>query len=182
MCQIDAVVIGLGGGGLPMHLAETFRQMHITLCELDPSVVEIATKYFGVELNDQMEAKIGDGLELIQEIEESDIIVVDVDSKDITVGMTCPPVAFVQVDFIQRSFQTLKPKGVLVINMSCRDEKLYKEAMERISQVFSDGTVLELEASEEDVNRVVFAIKDWKIQTLKETFALDLVEQLNRVV
>lgn len=40
-----------------------------------------------------------------------DAIMFDVDSKDLTVGMSCPPPAFVEKPFLQKVKTTLKPEG-----------------------------------------------------------------------
>lgn len=40
-----------------------------------------------------------------------DAIMFDVDSKDLTVGMSCPPPAFVEKPFLQKVKSILKPEG-----------------------------------------------------------------------
>lgn len=40
-----------------------------------------------------------------------DAIMFDVDSKDITVGMSCPPPAFVEKPFLEKVKTILKPEG-----------------------------------------------------------------------
>lgn len=40
-----------------------------------------------------------------------DAIMFDVDSKDLTVGMSCPPPAFVEKPFLQKVKTILKPEG-----------------------------------------------------------------------
>lgn len=40
-----------------------------------------------------------------------DAVMFDVDSKDLTVGMSCPPPAFVEKPFLQKVKTILKPEG-----------------------------------------------------------------------
>ena len=45
---------------------------------------------------------------------QRDVIILDVDSKDVTVGMSCPPAAFVEVKFLKSIDRILKPTGKLL--------------------------------------------------------------------
>ena len=100
-----ACVIGLGGGGLLNFLQYAFQHVvKLTVVELDPSVVEIAEKYFGFTPNDDsIRVVVGDGLQVGPNAEKQDdnhtwipdtsfepeslsFLVIDVDSKDKTVG------------------------------------------------------------------------------------------------
>ena len=170
--KMSTLVIGLGGGALPMHLYTTFDQMQLTVCELDQDIVHVATDFFGFVENRRMQVTVGDGLDLLKKntLEEScQCIIVDVDAKDTSVGMSCPPVAFVQEEFLTNVYEALTPQGVLVMNISSRNEKVYMEALETLLTQFGRcGTVLQLAASEEDVNRVVFAVKDRSITNVSE--------------
>jgi len=108
---------------------------------------------------------IGDGLEYIRNLattlaatpdstQLADIIVLDVDSKDVSVGMSCPPAAFVESSFLQSIKQSLVPEGVLILNLVARSDSLYKQTIDTIKAVFAQ--VLEL-GTDEDVNRIIFA-------------------------
>jgi spermidine synthase len=44
-----------------------------------------------------------------------DVIMFDVDSKDSTVGMSCPPSAFVETSFLEKVRNLLTPKGMLTL-------------------------------------------------------------------
>ena len=49
------------------------------------------------------------------------LLVIDVDSKDAGVGMSCPPVPFVSTAYLSRLRELLTHDGVLAINVSARD-------------------------------------------------------------
>ena len=51
-----ALVVGLGGGGLPVYLRHN-TTLEILAVELDPAIVEIATEWFGFQSDEQL--KVG---------------------------------------------------------------------------------------------------------------------------
>jgi hypothetical protein len=167
----SGVVIGLGGGGLVNFLYQVLTNNILSVVELDESVVTVAQRYFGFDKSDSSKLKvhIGDGLALAGD-EESDglhaaakeslnFIAVDVDSKDNTVGMSCPPQAFVSVVYLTTLKMLLKPTGLVAINVSARDPAMFDLVIERVKEVFDTVFISRQEEEEEkdDVNVVVFA-------------------------
>ncbi|KAF2988152.1 hypothetical protein EK904_013686 [Melospiza melodia maxima] len=65
-----------------------------------------------------------------------DAIMFDVDSKDLTVGMSCPPPAFVEETFLQKVKTILKPEGVFVLNLVCRDSRLKESVLGALRAMF----------------------------------------------
>jgi hypothetical protein len=64
-------------------------------------------------------------------------IALDVDSKDSTVGMSCPPVPFVSIPYLERLRSILVDEGVLAINVSARDPDMLVMAKKQVSEVFT---------------------------------------------
>lgn len=62
----NIAVIGLGGGGLCMFLRQYLPQAKITAVDIDPAMLDVATKWFGLEQTEQMEIKIEDGLKFLE--------------------------------------------------------------------------------------------------------------------
>ena len=164
------VVIGLGGGGLLNFLQATLPSTHVTVVELDASIVTVAEKYFGFVRNDQTTVRVGDGLSLIPSDEESkindsivlepsslDFIAMDVDSKDSTVGMSCPPQAFVEVPYLIRLKSLLHPDGWLIMNVSARDPAMFELVKTNVQAVFGSIFCSDNDKESEDVNVVLFA-------------------------
>ncbi|HOM16070.1 MAG TPA: fused MFS/spermidine synthase [Thermoguttaceae bacterium] len=56
-----ALFIGLGGGTLPIVLRQYYPNIHIDSIELDPEVVEVARRYFGLREDERMRVYTGDG-------------------------------------------------------------------------------------------------------------------------
>ncbi|CAH2001857.1 unnamed protein product [Acanthoscelides obtectus] len=98
--KINISVIGLGGGGLCSFLHKFIPKSNILGVDIDPEMLKIATEWFGFQQNDRLQAKIQDGLEYIKEAAQNggelNAILFDVDSKDSSVGMSCPPRQFLE--------------------------------------------------------------------------------------
>ncbi|GMF26582.1 unnamed protein product [Phytophthora lilii] len=176
------LVLGLGGGCLAQYLHDNVPGMDVTACELDPTIVTVAEQYFGFHQDEHMRVVVADALKFVaeqsvaSEKQTFDSIIVDVDAKQRDVGMSCPPVSFVEDAFLAHVHSLLAPRGVLLINVSCRDSGLYKEIIARLQRVFSGSrAVLALKPSEQDVNSVVFIRK----ADTKEPDAKALLQQLH---
>ena len=61
---------------------------------------------------------------------------IDVDSKDQSVGMSCPPVAFTSVSYLLSVRESLAEGGVLAINVSARDGKERDNVAARLGETF----------------------------------------------
>ncbi|XP_009570537.1 PREDICTED: methyltransferase-like protein 13, partial [Fulmarus glacialis] len=82
-----------------------------------------------------------------------DAVMFDVDSKDLTVGMSCPPPAFVEKPFLQKVKTILKPEGVFVLNLVCRDARLKESVLATLREVFP---LLYARRIEGEVNEILF--------------------------
>ena len=163
------MVIGLGGSGLVNFLLHVLKNLHLTVVELDSSVVTIAEKFFGFETNNMVTTFIGDGLKVTGDLEKEsgitvqmesfDFIAIDVDSKDTSVGMSCPPLAFVDVPYLAMLKGLLRENGILVINVSARDPAMFSLVKNHLEQVFDSIFVSadDLDDEKQDLNLVVFA-------------------------
>ncbi|KAF6074399.1 eEF1A lysine and N-terminal methyltransferase [Phyllostomus discolor] len=82
-----------------------------------------------------------------------DVIMFDVDSKDPTLGMSCPPPAFVDQPFLQRVRRILTPEGVFILNLVCRDPGLKEAVLGGLKAVFP---LLYVRRIEGEVNEILF--------------------------
>ncbi|XP_030582494.1 eEF1A lysine and N-terminal methyltransferase [Archocentrus centrarchus] len=154
---VSVLLVGLGGGGLPQFLRDFMPNMTIEVVELDPVVLEVAKQWFGFQPDDHLTVTLGDGLERICALEKEgghlfDAIMFDVDNKDRTLGMSCPPAAFVETPILQKVRNLLTPRGLFILNLACRDLALRKSVLERVSGVFP--TILSRKI-EEEINEVL---------------------------
>ena len=75
------------------------------------------------------------------------VVVIDVDSKDTTVGMSCPPTAFVAPGFLAKVRRALVPGGVLVVNVAARSQAMYESTLEAIQAELARWPAAAREAS-----------------------------------
>ncbi|XP_029563310.1 eEF1A lysine and N-terminal methyltransferase isoform X1 [Salmo trutta] len=139
--DVSVLLVGLGGGGLPQFLRDFVPGARVEVVEQDPAVLEVAQGWFGFTPDDRLTVTLGDGLERINNIEREgghqyDVIMFDVDSKDPSLGMSCPPPAFVETAFLERVGKLLTPRGVFMLNLVCRDSALKKSVLGRVRGVF----------------------------------------------
>ncbi|KAF7016228.1 hypothetical protein CFC21_029888 [Triticum aestivum] len=132
--------------------------------ELDPMMEEVATKYFGFSMDEQLKVHLGDGIKFIEENAHSEpngkdsdavrILIVDVDSSDLSSGLSCPPANFVEDAFLMSAKKFLSAGGLLIINLVARSSAVREMVISRLKAVFENLYSLQLE---EDVNEVLFA-------------------------
>ncbi|XP_010870295.2 eEF1A lysine and N-terminal methyltransferase [Esox lucius] len=138
---VSVLLVGLGGGGLPQFLRDFVPGARVEVVELDPAVLKVAQGWFGFTPDDRLIVTLGDGLEHIKNLEREgghqyDVIMFDVDSKDPSLGMSCPPPAFVETAFLERVGKLLTPRGVFMLNLVCRDSVLKNSVLSRVRGVF----------------------------------------------
>ena len=107
----SVVVIGLGAGMLPTLLAARAPSIATTSIEIDPEVIEIASKYFAFAPDANDRVIVGDGRrELERQVDRADVIVVDAFYSDSI------PFHLVTKEFDALCFRKLGPNGVLAVN------------------------------------------------------------------
>ncbi|NXN80288.1 MET13 protein, partial [Bombycilla garrulus] len=156
--ELAVLVVGLGGGSLPLFVHDYFSLARVAVVELDPSMLEVATRWFGFSQGDRMQVHVCDGLDYVAKLAaeapaQYDAIMFDVDSKDLTVGMSCPPPAFVEKPFLQKVKTILKPEGVFMLNLVCRDTQLKESVLATLRDVFP---LLYVRHIQGEVNEILF--------------------------
>ncbi|XP_067893889.1 eEF1A lysine and N-terminal methyltransferase isoform X1 [Heterodontus francisci] len=152
------LVVGLGGGSLPLFIHDYFSQSTVDAIEIDPVVLEVATTWFEFSQDDRMKVILADGLNYIRTLADAgngsyDVIMFDVDSKDTALGMSCPPLAFVDDVFLQKVRNLLAPQGLFILNLVCRDHILKEKVMTVIKGVFP---LIYLQKIEGEVNEILY--------------------------
>jgi SAM-dependent methyltransferase len=150
----DIVLVGLGGGALATALQALVPSVKIRVVELDGAVVDVAERWFGFS-RAGVDVTVGDGLAAFDDVSEADVVVIDVDAKDASLGMSCPPAAFLEPAYLQKVKRTLRPGGVCVVNIVARSEKSFSRAMVDLRAVFDDIRICD--PTDDDVNRVCVA-------------------------
>ncbi|BES89337.1 Methyltransferase-like protein [Nesidiocoris tenuis] len=156
MSQI--LVIGLGGGSLCSYLRKALPKSVITAVELDPEMKDVAVKYFGLVEDKQLLIYIKDGLEFMKEISDEgttkyDVVMFDVDNKDIITGLSCPPPSFLEMETLKTVHSILNPDGVFILNLVTRDLKLSFDIRKRLIDIFSTIGSFKLD---DDLNEIIY--------------------------
>jgi len=165
------LVVGLGGGSLPNYIHSTFPLSNVHVVEIDPAIVRVAQDQFSFTPGDRLTVSTTCGLAYIKDTSEKfSVIMLDVDSKDISSGMSCPPPSFLESQFLDTLSSRLAPGGMLVLNLVCRDSVLRASLMEDLSRVWSSIISYKLD---EEVNEIIFCSTNEKLKTgeVKKTFS-----------
>ena len=100
-------------------------------------------------------------------------VIIDVDSKDRSVGMACPPPPFIEQGYLRQIHRVLRPDGILVVNLSARDPSMLEGAYQNVAAVFpsvflTDGNSghdgdEKLDEEREDLNIALFATRSHSV-------------------
>ena len=108
------LMIGLGGGTLPMALGELYPQAEMHVVEIDPAVVRVAREHFGFDPGPQVRIFTQDGRvfvkRAVQRGETYDLIMLDAFNGDYI------PEHLMTQEFLEEVASLLTPDGVLAAN------------------------------------------------------------------
>jgi len=108
------LVIGLGGGSLPMALAKAVPEASVDVVEIDPAVARVAERFFGFRTGPSMRVEVADGRAFVQAAarrgDRYDIVMLDAFDEAYI------PRHLSTVEFIREVRSILQPGGVLAAN------------------------------------------------------------------
>jgi spermidine synthase len=118
------LVIGLGGGTLPMFLRQHYPTLAIDVVDIDPDVVDVARKFFGFKEDDRLRAHVADGRKFIEACEEPyDLILLD------AYGSDSIPYHLATREFLVATRRALTPGGVVVGNIWGQNSNVLYDSM-----------------------------------------------------
>ena len=133
--EIDRVLF-IGGGGFtgPRIFADKYN-VTVDAVEIDPEVVDVAKRYFGVEESDRLRIHSQDGRRFLRETDETyDLIVLDAYKKDKV------PFHLTTVEFMRLAESRLSDDGILFMNLisgaSGPASRFYRSEYKTASRVF----------------------------------------------
>ncbi|XP_071947515.1 eEF1A lysine and N-terminal methyltransferase-like [Antedon mediterranea] len=161
------LLIGLGGGGLPVVLHSMFPTIELDVVELDPAIIKIAQDRFGVVPDQRLQLLEGDGIRFIVDNSQTnnnvyDVICFDVNASE---GSIWPPKEFLQKTFLLKVQTLLKQKGLFALNFGCREDNLKASSLATIKEVFPAMIIKPIEG---EVNCVVCASSNIDQQVWQE--------------
>jgi len=110
--NFKCLILGVGGGTLIQMIFKSFPQAEITGIEIDPQMINLGKKYFGLGEIPNLKIFLDDALEKIQDLEfrEYDLILVD-----LYCGQEFPAEAESEI-FLKTLEKILTPRGVVIFN------------------------------------------------------------------
>jgi spermidine synthase len=108
----NMLFIGLGGGSAPKRMWRDFPELRIQVAELDPEVVKVARRYFGLPSDPRLAVAVEDGRRyLARDDRRWDVIVIDAFYSDSI------PFHLTTREFLDLARSRLAPGGVIVTNV-----------------------------------------------------------------
>lgn len=132
------LVVGLGGGSLPMFLRKFYPDATIDAVDIDPEVVNVAKKFFGFREDLLMNAHVADGRQFIEEVQQPyDLIFLD------AFGSDSIPEHLTTKEFLNAVRRAVKPGGVVVSNLwDLGINPLYDSMLGTYREVFDELLLL----------------------------------------
>ncbi len=126
------LMIGLGGGRTSWYLHRFMPDLRVTAVELDPQVIELAEKYFGLQNEANYRLATGDGrIFLMKEKQQYDLILIDAYRGPFV------PFHLLTREFFQIVKQRLRPGGRVVQNIE-PTTMLFDSAVATLKSVFEN--------------------------------------------
>lgn len=159
------LVVGLGGGTLPMFLRKHYPDAAIDAVDIDPEVVAVAKKFFGFREDPLMKAHVADGRRFIEQSREPyDVIFLDAYGSD-----TIPRHLTTQ-EFLQAVRRAVAPDGVVVGNLwGGGINPLYDSMVRTYQEVFDEVLILDVRSS---ANKILLALPGGRTPDRDELMAL----------
>lgn len=148
----NALFVGMGIGAMPRFMAKHFPETTIEVAEIDPTVVNIAKKYFSFKETERMTVKEEDGRQFIKRSKKGyDIIFLDAyQGENIPFHLTTR-------EFLQEVKARLNKGGVVVSNiLASNRNKFFTAMVKTYSAEFPNLTIFKGKAS----NNYVFVATD----------------------
>lgn len=154
----------------------------VTAVDIDEAILDVAKTYFGLQTEgDKLDLVVADGLEYLKsakvENKKYDAILFDVDSKDSSLGISCPPKQFIEKEALDNVKECLLEDGIFVLNLVCRDDSLKGEIIETLKRTFAVAVSYKLE---DEVNEIVFCSKSKKADL--KAMLKDAMEDVNGAI
>ncbi len=146
------LIVGLGGGSLPMFLHKHYPAAGIDVAEIDRDVADVAKKFFGFVDDELLRVHVGDGRQFIERARRADYDVIFLDAF----GAHDVPKQLTTQEFLQITRRALKPNGVVVSNVwRAASNPLYDSMVRTHQEAFEELFILDVPG---DVNNIFLAL------------------------
>ena len=159
--HIDRVlVIGVGGGSIPMFLRKHYPSAHIDVVDIDPQIIALAKQYFNFVENRSLISHAQDGRTFIENVQKPyDLIFLDAFTA---AGI---PKHLATKEFLLAMKNALNASGAIITNMwsTATANPLYRPMLRTYQEVFDEVYTLRVPKAG---NKVVIALPIFKKVTL----------------
>ena len=133
----NALILGLGGGTVAHLLTQKFGPIPIDAVEIDPLIVEIGKKFFGLDKLPNLNIIVGDAIDAIRNPTDHSLLTTyySLIIVDLYCGSKYPSEAE-SPSFFAALKRLTHPKGVIVFNRI--SGKRYSEFEEKLKEHFTD--------------------------------------------
>lgn len=137
------LVVGLGGGTLPMFLRKYYPEAAIDAVDIDPEVVAVAKRFFGFREDELMQAHVADGRRFIERVRQPyDAIFLD------AFGSDSIPAQLTTQEFLQAVRRAVTRGGVVIGNLWGRSANpLYDSMVRTYQEGFDELFILGVQGS-----------------------------------
>jgi len=155
------LVVGLGGGTIPMFLHKHFPKAGVDVVDIDPVVVQVAKRFFGFREDARVKVHVADGRRFIEQSRTPyDWIILD------AYGADNIPAHLTTAEFLQSVRRTLSHRGVVAANLWARHlNPQYDSMLRTYQEVFPEVAVIRVPGAG---NRIVLALPYRDHFTLQE--------------
>lgn len=131
----SVLIIGLGGGTLPVALHKLLPEAVIDTVELDPAVLRVAQRFFGYETGPRQRVHVEDGRAFVEragrEGRRYDMVMLD------AFGVDYIPAHLLTLEFLRHVRSILAPGGLVVANSFTRS-RMYERESATYAAVFGE--------------------------------------------
>ncbi|MBE9126986.1 MULTISPECIES: fused MFS/spermidine synthase [unclassified Coleofasciculus] len=124
---------GFGGGRIPLVLHHYFSEAFIECTDIDPTLIEIATQFFGVQFDERLKLIIQDGREYLARQEQN--VRYDIILTDVILGNGYTPYRLATREFYELCQTHLSDNGVVAVDLFQR-EPFYAHKLKTLQSVF----------------------------------------------
>ena len=143
-------MVGLGGGRMPVVLHHYLPQATIECAEIEPSVVEAAVRFFGLQMDQRLVVVLQDGRDYLAERDphvQYDVLIVDA-----VLSNGFMPYSLATEEFYDLCQVHMSPDGVIAVNL-LRNYPFFAEKVKTIQRAFEHVYLCPVSGG----NAVVFA-------------------------
>lgn len=134
------LIVGLGGGTLPMFLRKYYPHATIDSVDVDPEVIDVAKNFFGFNEDARMRAHPADGRKFIEEVQQPyDVIFLD------AFGSDSLPAHLTTQEFLRAVRRAVKRTGLVIGNIwGPASNTLYHAMVRTYQEVFEELYIVDV--------------------------------------